>query len=444
MADHSLLRTFKFEQPLFATKSPWRQQLVKDGKQVVPAMPESELQCYSVFEILREGSVVAACRELINQRDLSKFAELFGQFDRGRHLQRPVLDFTAYTFPIFEAEPPTAGTREIVLRQYSGERGFPPTTLPYTVQGQDYRVAGLPVPKTAVRPSDPADSDSDGALILVDSDRLKAFDFWQTTFKDAAGNRGQGGKVGCDVVEAGTVAFFDVGSSGLGAQTPEAQRKISARASGLPYLGGLLIPEDLEWLKVGPESDPGKVAVQHALAFTLPRARFLRGRFVSTNLPADYVYPASSSERHFGTANPYALCAGQRIRLKDAIVDRAAKPVDESALKPITRIFLNTLREYGAYLVDGAPSFGFAAEDVQTAPLALKDDDQLEWLITTPGTKKLASGSDKTAWERVLTELENELYSVGVQFAVPRPDARDDELLALNFEVVANPRVLQT
>ena len=116
-------------------------------------------------------------------------------------------------------------------------------------------------------------------------------------------------------------------------------------------------------------------------------------------LSSDYFYPASTTETDFYSENPHALAAGQRIRLKQAIVDDAGNTVDENELAPITRLFLSALRTYGAYLVDNAGGFTFYAEDIHTADLHLADDEVNALIGESPGTPL---PGDKTKWQIVI------------------------------------------
>jgi len=102
--------------------------------------------------------------------------------------------------------------------------------------------------------------------------------------------------------------------------------------------------------------------------------------------PSDYFYPASTTETDFYNTDSDALASGQRIRLKQTIVDEEGQPIDESELAPITRMYLAALRDYGAYLVDNAGGFTFYAEDVHTAVLHLSDDEVNALIGAAPGT----------------------------------------------------------
>ena len=79
------------------------------------------------------------------------------------------------------------------------------------------------------------------------------------------------------------------------------------------------------------------------------------------------MYPASTTEALAFSRNSHAIRAGERIRLKNNLINWHGEPVDESTLIPVTRMLLAALREYGAYCVDNGGGFGFYAEDYHTA-----------------------------------------------------------------------------
>lgn len=437
MADKYLIRDFEFEERFFSEESPWRDYVGDDesGK-AVETLPESELQCYAVSEILRLADPHSLCMGVIKgELTPGDLEERLRRFDDGGSLQHIALNFNLFAFPIFEAKPLSEdGTTEVFLEQYSGLEGYITSTIEAHRVGGKLQVPGLPVPKTKVRASDPMGPNSDGRIILFERERSLEFDFWQASVKDESGTIHQeAGFEGKEIALTGSVARFDTGPDGLGAQIPQPTIRNSARASGLPYLGGLFIPEDLSRMKSETAFgvDPARLAIDHALAFTLPQSRFLQNRFASPNHPPDYVYPASDHERSAGSCNPYALASGQRIRLKDSIFGVDGQQIDELNLRPITRIFLNTLRDYGAYLVDGGLAFAFAAEDVWTAPLDVTPE-AVHWLV-----RGFEPEEETTPWGRVMRALQKELYTI--PFSAPALDKSVAERFIFNFEVVANP-----
>jgi hypothetical protein len=436
MANDLLPRPFKFAHELFALNSPWRHFIGMDssGQHAVKPVADNELQCYAMFEALKKGSVLATARAIgkgqLTQKQLDKLAREVAQIDQGGHLQHATFNYDDFSFPIFQAQPLTSGTTTVNLETYEAQPGYPSPTLPPACPNKLCQVT-VPLPSAEIRPSGPNDDGSDGALVLFDPTTSREYDFWQTTVKTSAGAEVRGGNIGVKITKAGSASFFDATDNGLGAQVAQAKAKSASRATGLPYLGGLLVPEDFE--RIDYSGGPKKLVITHALAFTLPHMRALNERFPSSKFPPDYVYPASDHERTAGTVNPYALRAGQRIRLKQQIVNVKGDPIVESKLSLVAQIFFNTLRNYGAYLVDGATAFGFAAEDYHTAPF---DVDLAKRLFEGPFA--VPPVADKSPWYNLLYELEEQLREMKFQFAVP--DKGDQKLQWINFDVVENPR----
>jgi hypothetical protein len=225
-----------------------------------------------------------------------------------------------------------------------------------------------------------------------------------------------GGFTGNQILEAGVVDFFDVRGDGVSPDT-----YYSARAHGTPLLGGLILPEDIE-----------SGAINHALAFAIPGPRNLSSD-PSEPEASEYFYPASTTETDFYSTNQHALIAGQRIRLKNALVDEDNQPINENDLAPITRMFLAALRTYGAYLVDNAAGFSFYAEDIHTANLNLSDAE-INVLIGQPEGSTLPTGMTK--WEIVLGRLGTDLE--GIPFAAGQGEGNPATATVdtANYEVV--------
>jgi hypothetical protein len=197
----------------------------------------------------------------------------------------------------------------------------------------------------------------------------------------------------------------------------------SARAHGTALLGGLLLPEDVE-----------SGAISHALGFAIPGPRNLSDDPFEP-LDSDYFYPTSTTETDFYSTNPLALAAGQRIRIKQTVVDEEGALIDESELAPVTRMVLAALRNYGAYLVDNAGGFDFVAEDIHTGNLGLSDEE-VNALIGLPEDTPLPSG--KTKWQVLMETLEDELQLIPIAFG-PWEDDQDPATATVetsNFEVV--------
>ena len=324
---------------------------------------------------------------------------------------------------------------DIPLIDYAGESiGESNPTVESECESGQCLVKNIPQARNYVRSSCPDNSDADGCVILVDIDKCVAFDFFQPTIQNKDGEpEARGGVEGTKIVQAGGVARFDFSENGIGYQEADCKPIGSSRASGLPYLGGLMVAEDFEDLD---SENPDNNTFRHALAFAMPGMRYLATRFLgSVGFKSDFVSPASSSEKSLGTVNPFALAAGQQIRLKDTIVNESGFVIDQKRLRPITQMFLNTLKDYGAFLVDGGLGFGFAAEDHRTSNLNL-DPETLNWLVTSGGETPGQDG--RCQWEFLMDELTNDLDKAEFVFASNRIDGemRFDGLITSNFEVV--------
>jgi cysteinyl-tRNA synthetase len=276
----------------------------------------------------------------------------------------------------------------------------------------------VPAPAGTVRPAGPQGADSDGHLVLYDPDTFVEYDFWQaTTVRDGECQSRGGGLTGTVILEAGAIDFFDVRGSGVNSDTYS-----SARAVGTPLLAGLILRVDVE-----------SGAIPHALAVAIPGLRNTNILTPSEPLPSDYFYPASTTETDFYNSNLHALAAGQRIRLKQTIVDDAGELIDEeNDLAPITRMFLTALRTYGAYLVDNAGGFTFYAEDIHTANLDLTDA-KVQTLIG-----ELSLPADKTRWQIMIEKLNEELEQIPFAYG-PWTEGQDPATATIttsNFVVV--------
>ena len=204
-----------------------------------------------------------------------------------------------YSVPIFLAH--DEHTQSVELKDYEGNQySFNPSDFP--VDGAGRLV--VPAPAGLVRPSGPQGTNADGHLVLYwpYAGNLASIDFWAATtaldpFNDSLG----GGYTADRVIWAGAVSGFDLAGDGASDDGDS-----SARATGVPLLGGLLLPEDIE-----------NGAIEHALAFAIPHPRNLAA-IPYLPLASDYFYPASTTETDYYNTNPLALAAGQRIRLKQA------------------------------------------------------------------------------------------------------------------------------
>jgi len=383
-------RDFKFTLPLFAADSAWNQ--TADSASVLPASDQQVLVTYRVLH----GDTTALYPPV-----------------PASWLPVTWVNHDEYAVPIFRAG---AGQQSVLICDYDGAKEWPSPKF-----GVDQLGGPVTVPSSAgsVQPARPQGTESDGWLVLYHPDTFMTYDFWQATTQRTAQCASWGaGYTGTAILEAGAADFFDVRGSGTNVDTYS-----SARATGPPLLAGLILPEDVE---------SGTIA--HALAFAIPGPRNLSSdRFEP--LPSDYFYPASTTETDYYNTNPNALAAGQRIRLKQSIVDNAGNAVDETQLAPITRMFLAALRTYGAYLVDNAGGFIFYAEDTATADLHLSDDQVNALIGESPGTP-LPPG--KTKWQIVMDVLDDELGSVPFAYG-PWPNGQDPataQITAANFAVV--------
>lgn len=338
-----------------------------------------------------------------------------------------------YTFPIFQMD----GTSicDLEIHSYTGDQ-WPPMMIPWFRNSGDRVFArGIPKFKGSVRASKPDTIDSDGAIILFDPGKLEEYDFWQATTV-----RGQfGGVEGQKILKAGGVSWFQVDELAPGSQLPVCNANLigtlprqSSRATGVPYLAGLLVPEDYE-----------RREISHALAFTLPRLRHTVCPQPSD--PPDYVYPATNTETNNFTEDSFALAAGMRIRLRNKIVDKTGATIDESKenakLAPVTRIFFQALREYGAYLVDGGGGFGFSAEDQWTANLDISLEELSSLvLLDIQTTKKMLENEGKTKWQILMEKLNDQLSNeIGTQGQTAIPFAAS--ATQCNFDVIENAAI---
>ncbi len=323
--------------------------------------------------------------------------EIKGGLDRGGS-HTPHIECVDYAFPIYPVRR-VNGVRteaEIRMQTYHDDLWKPAYSRRRSevVNGKEiWYAAGVPLPAGVFRPAGPERDDADGCVILYDPIEHEEWDFFQVTTSHHPPVP-VGGQEGTEMLEVGSLAKFD--TQGMGTRVPPDGEPLgSSRATGLPYLGGLLVPEDF---RDGPAS-----VIPHALAFTFPRSRFFP--FRDPTDPPDYIYPAVKSEKSHFIQNPYALAAGMRIRLKSVIrcADGRELPKDQWFAHPLPAgvgIFLTALHDYGAYLVDGAFGFGFAAEDRETAVI---DPDMV------PKLTGHAIEADCTPWESLLQTIDNHL-----------------------------------
>jgi hypothetical protein len=390
------LRDFSFDLPLFSPDSAWNQR-ADDA----PVLGESDSQILSLYRVL-----------------LGDISTLGGYSEPAT--EWPYMDVGSYDYsvPISRAG---EGSQDVFICEDEGIVGWAHPKFGVETEGGPVTV---PAPAGVVRPAGPENSDADAWLVLYDPDTFIAYDYFAATpNRDDECLGFEGGLVGNEIHQAGVVDFFDVRGPGA---NPDGY--YSARAVGTPLLAGLILPEDIESGEIG-----------HALSFAIPGPRNT-SRDPFEPLSADYFYPVSTTETDFFNTDPSALASGQRIRLKQTIVDEEGQVIDEGEFSPITRMYLSALRRFGAYLVDNAGGFTFYAEDVHTALLHLSDDEVNALIGEPPGTP-LPEGMTK--WQVVMEKLNEEISLI--PFAMSpgdeEPDPETAEIEVGNFEVVAPARI---
>ena len=385
-------RDFKFTLPIFSPDSPWNQRA--DDAAV---LPESDKQILVTYRVL-----------------LGDISDLEGYDEPATDWPYMDISLYEYTVPIFLAG---EETQSVYICEDDGIQGWANPKFNIDTEGGPVTV---PAPAGTIRPGGPEDSDADAWLVLYDPETHIAWDYYRAMLEpnEEECEGFVGGMIGDWILEAGEVDFFDVRD--LGVRTDSYS---SARAHGTPLLAGLIIPEDIE-----------SGAISHALALAIPGPRNLSNDPYEP-LRSDYFSPASTTEADFYNTNPYALAAGQRVRLTQILYDEDGEVIDESELAPITQMFLMSLRNYGAYLVDNSGGFTFYAEDIYTASLDLSDDE-INFLIGEPPGTPLPEGLTK--WQIVIDQLGNdlEIIPIAVSPGDYEPDPETAEIQFANFEVV--------
>ncbi len=386
-----VLRDFTFSLPLFSAAGPWNRKATG-----VAVHPENDAQILTLYRVLRG--------------DTTNIYPL----EDPPTTTWPFIDiaYEHYTHPVFRMGPESG---PIYMCDYEGNPGGNNPKVPI---GQD-GTSTAPQPAGPIRPSLPLGPESDGHVTLVDPATNMAYDFWQvTTVRDGQCRSRGGGLPGSAILEAGAIDYFDLKGYGV---NPDGYS--SATAMGVPLLAGLIIPEDVE---------SGEIS--HALHLLIPGPRNLSPDPMEP-LASDYFPPASTTETDFYSTRPTALAAGQRLRMKDSLVDEEGDPIVETTLAPITRMFIKAFREYGAYMVDNGSGFTIKAEDMYTAPLNVSDDE-LNNLIGQPSGTVVPSG--KTKWQIVMEKLNEELELIPFAHG-PWTDGQNPSAAAItraNFEVL--------
>ncbi len=385
-------RDFTFSLPLFSSASPWNRKAT--GAAV---HPDNDAQILTLYRVLR-GDVTG-----------------LHPLDDPSTTTWPFIDVACdhYTHPIYRMG---AESGPVAMCDYEGNPGGNNPKVPIADNG----TAIAPKPAGAIRPSLPEGAESDGHVTLVDPVALVAWDFWQaTTVRDGPCQSRGGGLTGAAILEVGAIDYFDLRGTGV---NPDGYS--SAAATGVPLLAGLIIPEDV----VSGE-------ISHALHLLIPGPRNLSPDPMEP-LASDYYSPASTTETDYYSSRPEALASGQRIRMKNMLVDEEGEEIDEATLAPITRMFIKAFREYGAYLVDNGGGFTIKAEDIHTAPLNVSDDE-LNRLIGQPAGTALPAA--KTKWQILMETLNEELEIIPFAHG-PWTDGQDPSAAVItraNFEVAA-------
>ncbi|MCP4686685.1 MAG: hypothetical protein GY859_01470 [Desulfobacterales bacterium] len=389
----AVLRDFTISLPLFSAASPWNQ---KATGAAVHA--DNDAQILTLHRVLR-GDVTN-----------------IQPADDPPTTTWPFIDvaYDHYTHPVFRMG---AESGSVYMCDYEGSPGGNNPKVPIGDDGASM----APRPAGAIRPSLPTGSGSDGHVTLVDPDARMAYDFWQaTTVRDGQCQSRGGGLEGATILEAGAIDYFDLRGTGV---NPDGYS--SAAAMGVPLLAGLILPEDV-----------ASGEISHALHLLIPGPRNLSPD-PAEPLASDYFSPASTTETDFYSTRPTALAAGQRIRMKDSLVDEEGEIIDETTLTPITRMFIKAFREYGAYLVDNGSGFTIKAEDMYTAPLNVPDDEVNRLIGESPGA---ALPAGKTKWQVVMEKLNEELEMIPFAHG-PWTEGQDPSTAVItraNFEVVAS------
>ncbi len=387
------LRDFSFTLPLFSSDSQWNRHVTD-----ATVATESDQQILTLYRVLR-GDTTGFQPTTTTPATTWPFMDI--NYD----------DFSISIFAM------GGSVQNVLVSDYEGNASG---NTPKVPTGQDGTIQ-VPTPTGIIRPAGPQDTDADGHMVLFNSQTGEAYDFWQvTTVQDTRGNSLGGGQAGDAILAMGAVDHFSTYGTGV---NPDGMS--SARATGVPLLAGLIIPEDIE-----------RGSIDHALSFAIPFPRNLNAIDPFSPLSSDYFLPASTTETDYYSTNPNALAAGQRLRLKSSLVGEDGQPIDESGLSPITLMFLKALRTYGGIVVDNAGGFSFYAEDIHTGSLRLTND-QVNQMIGNPTAAPLPPGKSK--WQVILEKLAWELEEIPLAYG-PWTAAQDPTTATItmaNFEVVS-------
>lgn len=390
----SLPRDFALPTPLFANDSAWNQRV-----DTVAVLPDSDKQILSLYRILLGDNTTLVPAGTVF--DHFPFPFMFVNHDE-------------FSYPVFRMG---SGQQTVLMRDYEGTLTENNPKLPVDANQQ----VTVPGPAGAIRPASPPGLDSDGHIVLYKPQTDLEYDFWQvTTAQDGQGNSLGAGLEGTTILEAGGIDFFNTNGPGANPDT-----YFSARAVGTPLLAGLLLPEDIEG-----------GSIDHAFSCAIPGPRNTNLADPFTPFASDYFYPASTTETDFYNTDPNSLASGQRLRLKQTVVDTEGNAINEAEdLAPVTVMFLTALRTHGAIIVDNAGGFTFAAEEIVTAPMSLSDAE-INALLGQPPTAPLPSG--QTKWQILIEAINLDLEDIPVAIG-PWQEGEDPATATIttsNFEVV--------
>ncbi|MFH1356187.1 MAG: hypothetical protein ABII18_03550 [bacterium] len=384
----SLTRTFSFTLPLFATTNGWNQTATN-----ATVLDSSDDQILYTFRVLL-GDVSDMSAGTVSPQ-----------------WPYPDVSYDDFSVAIYATG---SETQDVLLKTYEDDEGSAGADI--TMVDED--TVTLPARSGSIRSPGPQSTDGDGHTILYDAANNLSYDIWQATTKLSDGASLGGGQTGTSVLWAGAVEVFDITGAGV---NPDGVS--SARASGVPLLAGMIMPEDV-----------AADSIDHALGVSIPGPRNTAADPFEPSSD-DYFYPVSTTETDFYSTHDDALASGQRIRLKSTIVDSEGENIDEEDLAPITQMFLTAMRTYGAIVVDNAGGFSFYAEDYHTANLDLTDAE-VNAMIGASAEASL--DSSKTDWQIIMAKLNEELEDIPFAYG---PDMEGDDpdaatITTANYEVV--------
>ena len=427
-------RLISFHPPLFknddATNRPWLTEVVETGVEPDDTNLQYSTKIYEILKAASAALLIESKQKLATMiaggqatsDEINAFAEHIGRMEAqaalGGSLQTPWVSHEEYAFPIYAVRRDNGvlPTFDLPIARYqcdlSGlddknqlcDQWQPPWPFASQTENGSWLAHQVPLAGTPKFSSaGPSGLDSDGTVILFDELTKTEYDFWQVTMNVGDGGKSTGGGIsGTQMEWAGSLCEFQ--TTGPGARDPNGTILKSSRASGLPYLGGLILPEDFA------ENAGGWI--NHALAFSLPRLR----KF-DEPIPADRpncVYPATDTEKHNSIPCRWALAAGQRITLKQSIrfpsngqivTVPTQQILDDADIPLVVKSFIHAIMKYGAYLVDGGKGFGFAVEDSMTANPDYTES-HVQKLI---GDFKF--DSSRTLWANIIDALDEWLSS---------------------------------